>query len=282
MSTHREWSVKALAVRWTEAAHQVAERRRAHEIYSGNAWSHVRAARNMHPGFALYVASAGFGLIDADHMIPGYEATFSPGAERVADALRNSASAEAKHRDWWRTINDLFGHPRPFDRFQSARTIIAMGQHYMNSMEDELLELSKAVGPDGLLLINLGRHPLPPELEECRLPMSIWTELLANVVRSSVNHLAARWAIEQLARNETTDFESLRRIARELPKIPPRRFEDRTPIDDRGVASWIEIRLRQDPKLSRSVLLREFRAGGHRCEQARFAKLYFQVAEQMK
>ena len=82
---------------WRNAANVELPCLPARQLYKGVGWSGVRAAAEA-GGHDLSVVSAGFGLVAAEQLLPGYSATFLP---RHADSVPGSA---AGRRTWWQAL----------------------------------------------------------------------------------------------------------------------------------------------------------------------------------
>jgi hypothetical protein len=79
-----------------------------------------------------------------------------------------------------------------------------------------------------------------------------------------------------LTRDEVTDT-----LDRLLAQQPALLRLDRRRRSDGELATFIRNRLRSDPSLSRSRLLREFRDDGNACEQSRFGLVFAAAREEL-
>lgn len=95
----------ALVERWRQQVSRSATEGQtlpAGALYDGNQWSLVAAARQQCPAH-LHILSAGLGLLGEGDPVPGYDATFSPGA---ADTIKAAGMPmrEAQQR-WWQALS---------------------------------------------------------------------------------------------------------------------------------------------------------------------------------
>ncbi len=277
-STITPGTVGEVVTRWQAQARQVLEQQSAHQLYCGTGWAHVQRAYKK-TASELFVISAGFGLLKGDETIPSYAATFSPEADRVADALTGYNSATEAHQAWWRSINEArCGMALPMcERFSSfERVVVALSAHYFAAIRDDLEALAQERGPESLFVLATGIRPfaVPDALRACLLPIGIQVESLLNGPRTTLNQRALVWLMEEIVPTAGWERASLEaEILRRLIEIPRVEVQTKPRQSDQDVTAWVHEQWQIEPKLGRTALLRRLRAAGRACEQKRFGRL---------
>ena len=92
---------------WSENINQANPEMQALDLYKGKSWqstleTYRLLAKNSEA--KLFVASAGYGLIEAEKKITSYDSTFAPKTENSISKFHNSSS-DHSNTIWWDTIN---------------------------------------------------------------------------------------------------------------------------------------------------------------------------------
>lgn len=251
----------------------------ARELYMGEAWketlrlaktagSHYRAVR-------LWIVSAGYGLIPASFEVRSYAATFTPGAPD--DVVRGLTRLPAS---WWNELAtwDHFGTDAPRSladlahEYPDDELVLVLSRSYLDATEDDVRAALQC--RDRSILISAGRD-LDGTSDQAAFDLRLRHEL--GGTPGSINQRTAARALELLD-GRVMDRSWLGSRLRELTAAqPPLPTYDRRPMTDEQVRVWIERRLRRDPDIAKTTLLRAFRDAGLRCEQKRFGKLFEEV-----
>ncbi len=248
--------------RWQERLESARGGLPLRNLYAGAQWtasldleSHARAL-----GFDvdLWVVSAGLGLVPATTVAPAYAASFSRGADAVADT-------PAGRRAWWRALTE---RGRSFDAVAATcdQMLVVLAPTYLDVVMPDLSGMRDQQAAvvssrrDSLVYSSTG---LRPALRASAMTLNaraatglldiavaVGEPLVSDVVR-------AHW--EQWSSRNVTRGSVVRRVA-----------------TDDEVTAFIESSL-ADSHTSRSALLAVFRAGGRACEQSRFQRLYEDV-----
>ena len=276
-----------LAQCWLDRASEEPERFRAENLYAGTGWSETLAAFRAAGGpqqADLFVLSAGFGLVHRLDELPPYTATFSMDACRIAQFLMPSVgSLAARHRDWWRAINQArLATPSPLAalalQYPGARFWVAASRDYLAATSDDLDALAAACDRENLFLVSVGAssRDLTPALKACLLPIDLRIEGLLPGLRTAINPRSLAWLLGEIAPEGAFSREELcQRIAAAFAVMlfSPSRIE-RTRLSDAEVLDWIAAQRRGAPAAC-SVLLRRLRDAGQACESSRFSRLYY-------
>ncbi len=258
----------------------------AKDLYAGGAW-HVAMTL---PAIAdsagcdadLWIASAGYGLIQDATLLKPYSATFA----HHEDSVSRGSDRASKNRDWWERLSKWAGPgdgPRCIEQLvtqdPSRITLVVASGHYIDAMRDDLLAtIERASSPERLHLISAARN-IRGKLADYLIPSSAHLESFLGGARLSLNLRVARWLIEHW-KDHGFDRGAMRRQLADLVSAQAgvRKF-DRTPVPDPPVRTWIAERRIHDPSATRSKLLRLFRDSGMACEQSRFARLFQEVVD---
>ncbi len=247
------------------------------DLYAGEHWSVVRSlpavAGDGAAPVELWVLSAGYGLINSAAKIRPYAATFSTGH---ADAV----TAHGSRRQWWRLLGRWSGPdegaPRSLEELATqnpnAMFVVALSPPYLDACASDIIAAGAALRrATNLSVICTGasRTALPDHM----LPGDARLQHLLGGTRQALNARVLAHLLREhrgpLTRDAASD--TLNRLLSQQPALAR---HDRRRRSDAEVASYIRTRLRGDPSLSHSRLLREFRDDGNACKQSRFALLF--------
>jgi hypothetical protein len=247
----------------------------ASSLYAGAHWdiarrlpSHATASMPV----AVWVCSAGYGLIPADAPIRPYSATF---AAAQPDSVPGGRPAAV---DWWAALSGWTG-PTPAPRSLTAlaaqdpasRLLLVLSAPYLAACRADVLDAAGALADASRLSVVSAGTKTDAELTEFLLPTDARLEHALGGTRQSLNvrvaeHLLASGNYEHAAMRDR-----LTRLLADQP--PPRRFARRG-MTDEEVRVFIRGRLEQDADVTHTRLLRELRNSDRACEQHRFADLF--------
>jgi hypothetical protein len=247
------------------------------DLYGGEHWSVVRSLPSVATGARtpvdLWILSAGYGLIPADAKVRPYAATFSSGH---ADTV----GANGSRRQWWQLLTRWAGlepgAPRSLDELAkqnpTASIVIAVSPPYLDACSDDVTVAAGVLRrPEQLSVICTGasRTTLPDHM----LPGDARLQYVLGGTRQALNVRVLAHLLREHRGPFTRDAAS-DALDRLLSRQPALVHQDRRRCSDAEVAIFIRTRLRTDPSLSHSRLLRDFRDDGYACEQSRFAALF--------
>jgi hypothetical protein len=259
----------------------------AADLYGGEHWQVARSlpaegARQAH-SVAVWVCSAGYGLIPVDAPLRPYAATFT---SAQPDSVLRPGAAFSDLALWWRELSGWDGpapgRPRTIAALAasdpSAAVLVALSPPYLRACGRDLADATATAG-DRLSVICAGGAPAGP-LAAVALPADARLQSALGGARGSLNvriaaHLLATHAGPFTRPALTATLSGL------LERQPPVPRYDRTELDDSAVRRFIADALhgQNGSAPAASPLLRRLRDSGYACEQRRFASLYRLVKE---
>jgi hypothetical protein len=267
-ATVREWKK-----RLRKQAHPLRE---ARFLYRGQLWSICREAFEAIPtrDKKLWVISAGYGLVSGDGLIGPYEATFMGGEP---SSIYNCIGPRGGPRvgvlqRWWgflcdqsdqqpASLAELMGTAGADDRF-----FFAVSQDYLDAI---WLDLNKGIAllpnPQNVAVVSSSRPQEAPE-------WLLYAPPQQRRITSTAE--AARLLLREVLPVEDWNLTAFHHQLSFSQSIP---LESGTKQTDTEVLDFIRTHLMNDPKFTRTQLLKKLRAGGRACEQLRFKGLYEEV-----
>lgn len=286
---HTGRSLAARFDRWWSALTSVgAAGTSALDLYVGPYWATVRSlpqiaeAARLKP--RLWVASAGYGLVDSTAQLHPYSATFAAGHE---DSIVPSGASDAagQRAEWWSRLAGVEGPvgaaPRSITDLvreePNARFLILASPSYVDALEPDLRGAIQELRSRERMVIITGE----PGPSDALLAESWITSVavLTHEVGGALPALHARVArkILEEAPSHGLEASSLRSLwAIRAAESPALSKPDREPSTDSEVKDFVKKALAKGPG-THSRLLREYRASGRACEQSRFRELFKSV-----
>lgn len=272
---------------WIERLDATPRKIPASLLYKSDAWHVGRKFKQSlsNRKAKLWALSAGYGVVSGDANVASYSATFSEGHADSIHRLGDTLSPIEARRKWWRELSQWSGPVgeqwlRSVSSIAaddpSATLVICAGAKYLEAIDCDLREAQhKLARPDQLIVVT--SKPCPAvELEESWVQVPSSFRLLVGGTLGSLSVRTANRIISELDLTEVTAakanelLEDLSASVNELPNLK------RKKVDDDAIVEWIRIRLVEDPTLSKTSALRNFRDRGLACEQSRFGRLFEQ------
>ena len=261
---------------WIEALGASGYRIPARDLYAGEHWvEFIRLIDSLGDAdrpVSSWVISAGYGLIPTDAELAPYGASFSAGA---TDAVRPSDSTW-EPVEWWaalarwdgpapglpRTITELI-HRDPEDV-----VLVAASPTYLRSIREDLDLVFQSSGH--VIVFCASAPSWIPEAN--RVDYDSRLRAVTGGSQISLNVRVMRLALEQ---STSLDPDELRRTINEvMGSLPAPPKYERIASTDEDVRAFITARLKKDPQIRPTPLLREWRALNRACEQGRFRTLF--------
>ncbi len=272
------------ARRWRESLDAVtAHAVRADELYVGNHWAAVRSMSKVAHARGwththLWVASAGYGLVESSRKLVPYGATFAPGHPDSVVSVAERDAADEQARGWWRDLNKRRKSIASLPSLDPDAAIVFVGsRYYVDAAADDLaLVASKLSDPSRLVIVTgaESRHEaLHPYLVIPRAG-------LRSAVGGPLTALHARTALFLLGELFPSTWsapEARRQVAMLHAVTPVLERPDRQPMSDKEVTAFVRRAFKTDRTLSASRALRLLRQSGKACEQKRFKSLFEEV-----
>jgi hypothetical protein len=280
-------TLDSIAAEWSGRVSTALPRVRARDLYAGRAFTEAVAAAEAGKG-GLHVVSAGLGLISADSEVPAYSLTVAGNDED--NVLRKVRVDRPAPSSWWTILNRALGCDKPLAALMARSSddlfVIALPSTYLDLLADELESLP-ASGVLRIRLVGLSslEKLLPAKIAGAFVPYDERLEAVAGThagTRSDFPQRAARHFIESILVKDriASAEEHARQVAKfldgfERPQIPTRERHTDEMLKEviRGI--WSESQGRVTNGLR--VLRRERQIA---CEQSRFKRLFWEVAEE--
>lgn len=264
----------------------------AQELYAGDHWRVVKElpqvarAAGLKPH--LWVASAGYGLIEATTAVRPYSATFARGqADSVVQAAveRNTS---ALLQLWWTTIARRKGPntlaPRSVAELAasspSATILVVASSLYVAAMEQDLVAAATALrSREQLLVVSTASPRSKGALALHWVPSTAHLQSLLGGSRLSLHARVARNVLEEAPHAGITASEVRARLERLIRRSDAPVQYDRKPMTDEEVKRFVRSPNTRAVAKSWSAALRLLRSQGLACEQRRFKQLYISLQE---
>ena len=283
---------------WIDRLAEAPPTHQARDLYQGEMWAcalDLEAVARRYRGMEsvrLWVISAGFGLISADHPVSSYGATFSsPAPDFVGGDLDGLDALDAVRR-WWHQLGqvDLAATPRTLEelaRNAEGDVVVVLSSAYLRACLPDLIRAVRA--NEAVTVVSPAAARIPQLCDaaprfDARL-LTTEDDRRASVerpiprgTRMSLNLRVGRLLIDHFKDGAIRrDFAAtyLRGLTDAQP--PLRRFEGE-PMADAAVKDFIAASL-ADETVSKTALLRRLRAAGLQCEQKRFSRLYAEAVK---
>lgn len=265
--------VSARARAWTRLLHAHEATTPALDLYQGDHWAVARSIDRAE----LWVASAGYGLVQVTTPMVSYSATFAPGHADTVTTQTDRRKLSEGRQAWWsalrsqaelRTIKELSD--------DGATTVVAASAPYLDALTPELLEVERA----GRRVILATASAIPRPIAHLRPPATGQLRTALGGSMQSVNIRLAKHLIERFDPETLSLASATAEVQNLLDRATPLERFDRSQVTDEWLIEFIAHRRDRDPKASHSRLLRDLRDGGHACEQSRFRRLFERVVEE--
>ena len=263
----------------------------ARELYAGDHWTVASSLEQVaaSSGFraAIWVCSAGYGLLNLDSMVKPYSATFSSSHPDTVCRWGDGKYRRGNKRLWWDLLGQWSGPDTTSPRsiaglaatFPTYPLLVVASRDYMEGLLDDCREARNALAdPDLLSIVSAGSRDLPG-LNPNLIPSDVSLRWL---VGGSVRAFNIRYTRKILLE---TDYQELRapvlhrkfsEIVAQSPRPPA---ISRAKISDGEVWGFIWTSLEQQGLAGHTRLLRRFRDSGRACSQNRFSRIFESVVE---
>lgn len=262
----------------------------ANQMYSGATWHAARklkaAAESQGFESSAWIISAGYGLIGDYVPIHSYGAAFSKSASDSISAGLTSEKDFNAEKDWWELLGGWEG-PSPgsprsiYDlaiKYPSRTLLVVLSKSYLKAVDEDLINARDVLDdPNQLVIISTGtsNHGL---LSRNLLPSSSEFRLLVGGVLSTLNPRLAKRVIMESNENAIS-AEVLHAVYTKLLKEqPPLPKISRQRLPANEVEAYIRNATLNNPKATKSGLLKQYRVDGFAFEQKKFFALFEKVS----
>jgi hypothetical protein len=274
---------KASPASWLQALKDNPEQDKAINVYAGEHWS---IARDLYiSGAALWVISAGYGLINSNDYIANYDATFSSSANNHVGKIYGENAVHKANLRWWEEISksrqSVFGQSTKVSSIVNASNegvfIFAVSPSYLKVIENELIELvkNKRLTKENCLIVS-------SKVVICESLLSMHVEANADLcsqlggTRGSLNIRLAKYLVAGITKGGL--FSKVVRAKYKAlvnASVPATKY-NRKRLDDEQVKKVILSILDENSNqtVSATTFLKIFRGKGLACEQKRFGVIF--------
>lgn len=243
---------------WNDRVELAKPTTRLVDLYKGEGWTQAKrlADTAVQTGFDVefLVASAGLGLRSINDMGPTYAATFARGH------LDTVATTTSDTTLWWNQLPHSTA-PNP-----AVPSVWVLSESYAIAMRDQLANLDQSN------TLVFGGASTTPESIRVRSDRNL-RSALGGTVTSLNTRSAIRWL--EIANGSDLTATNVRQSwsvwARDVHHSET---YNRRPLPDAAIRPLIKQMRKQQPKLSKTVALRNLRESGIACEQHRFSRLF--------
>jgi hypothetical protein len=282
-----ESSLPALAHEWSRRLSEANRTLSVRDLYGGRAFTEAIAASKA-ANADFFIISAGLGLVAIDERVPSYSLTVA--GSDADNILRKVRDFPGRPKHWWTALNRSLGRGAPLARLVEEHNdqlfVFALPSTYLEMVSEDLEALS-AASIKRLRIIGLPtlKKFIPAQLVENLIAYDERLEAPDSSMsgtRSDFPQRAARHFITSVLADPNAAAESATehaaRVSRFLtqfsrPEIPNRERHTDAVLKNviRGMWGDSQGRVTSGLKLLR-------RERGIACEQARFKRLFWEVA----
>lgn len=259
----------------------------ASALYGGRGFNEALATVAPDSG-ALWIVSAGLGLLDARTQVPAYDLTVTPGGTHSVQAHISDGRFCA--RQWWAMLNAClrkgWNLAALVQEHAQATVVVTLSAAYAALVADDLAALPGSVLARVRIVGPASDSVLPPPLRPCWMPYDVRFDGPDGPLpgtRADFAQRAARHFVGMIGRGGSTASAAEHQVAvlDMLRDWRHARVPDRRRLDDAGIRAFI-LRRWEAAGGSSSRMLRLLRDEERICcEQGRFAALFRTIKQKL-
>ena len=266
----------------------------ARRLYAGDHWSVVQALEDVSAASqldpAIWVCSAGYGLIGIDTPIKSYSATFSSShPDTVCRWTRHPDISPKDGSSWWE-CQQTWGGPDPSMPRSVADIaagdsrspmLVVASKGYMGAIGGDVQRAAERLtDPDLLSIISTGTKVLP-HLQNNLIPSNSSLQQTVGGSLLSLNVRLAKTLLSGIRPEELRASLLGAKSSRLVSEAGPLSRYPRERMADEAVKKYIKNSLKEDPGISLSSLLRRLRNEGKACRQERFSHWFKSIRAEL-
>ena len=258
----------------------------ARSMYAGDHWSVATSLEQIaaSSGYraAIWVCSAGYGLIGIDSEISPYSATFSSSHPDTVCRWGDGKYRRSYKEIWWQLLTEWPGPdpdaPRSITDLAAAYParplVVVASRDYMEGIfKDCKKARDELEDPNLLSIVSVGSRDLPG-LSANLLPSDISLRLLVGGSVRALNIRYTRKILEEVGYQDLRASVLHRKCMTLVAQSPKQPSISRTQTSDDEIQEFIWAALKQYGMTGRTVLLRRLRESGRACGQNRFSRIF--------
>ena len=263
----------------------------ARELYAGDHWTVASSLEQVaaSSGFraAIWVCSAGYGLLHIDSMIKPYSATFSSSHPDTVCRWSDGKYRRDYKQVWWELLSQWPGPevatPRSIaglaTTFPTYPLLVVASRDYMEGLLDDCRMARDALDDPNLLsIVSAGSKDLQ-ELTPNLIPSDVSLRWLVGGSVRAFNIRYTRRILSEMEYQELRAPVLYRKgsdIVAQSSRLPT---ISRAKASDEEVRTFIRTSLGQHELTGHTALLRRFRDSGRACSQNRFSRIFEGVVD---
>jgi hypothetical protein len=256
---------------WTQALGSATATTSVARLYKGGYWALARTlVQETSLPVQAFVASAGLGLKDFAEFGPGYSATFNPEDSDVV-----AGGHESNGRLWWWRHLGGRARLRALGEAEQSRVLVALPTAYLAVLMPDLEVLQARLGTTRVLVFTAD----PSLAGTLGGSVVLLQGRMSKVLGGTAGQLTVR-ALDYVVRRavapeDLTPSRATLLLEEVRTRSPERLYPKRLRQTEGQVENWIRAALlSEQPPLSASAALKQFRAAGLACEQKHFGRLF--------
>ena len=256
------------------------ERETVRDLYSGDHWSVARSLHGLQRSnfkVRTWVASAGCGLLGIDEEVQPYSATFSK------NHLDSVVKYDVAASEWWSQLTKQRGWSVKAlaEKEPHSLILLAASTTYLRAMRQDIVDAAEVLETkDHLSIVSAGTRTLDG-LDGHLLPCDARMRSSVGGALRSLNARVAKKVLE--GTNGLPLYSHLKTwLQEDLDRQPDLVSFGRTPMENSEIREYVITAITENPGITHSRLLRQFRDDGNACEQGRFRDLFLEVAGKLK
>ncbi len=260
-------------------------------LYAGDHWIVAVSLEQVAEaaGFkaAIWVCSAGYGLLSIDSRIKPYSATFSSSHPDTVCRWGDGKYRKSNKEIWWQLQTEWPGPdlaaPRSITDLAAADPasplIVVASKDYMEGILNDCRKAREELAdPDLLSIVSTGSRDMPG-LSANLLPSDVsLRRLLGGTVRA-LNIRYTRRILSEVGYEDLRASVLHRKCSRLVAQSPRLPEISRTNSSDDDVQEFIWTTLDQYGLTGRTAMLRRLRESGRACSQNRFCRIFDSVEQ---
>jgi hypothetical protein len=216
------------------------------------------------------VASAGYGLINADKKISSYDSTFATNTENSITKFQNSSTIHSNIL-WWDSINKFSINDFPNDSI----LFIILPFNYLLATQTFINQLINRF-KNNVFIFTANQKTMPVFLHPYLIKFDSRFDSFNKGVKSTTVQRASHWLVNEIIINNLPFTHSILQshVDKALDLYDKFKMPIRKKIDEDEIKSHIMSMILEHKASSASQGLRLFRENGFACEEKRFARLF--------
>lgn len=248
------------------------------ELYKGVGWKATIDTNNKLSSkykTALYIASAGYGLIASNSKIASYDATFAP---RTSNSINKFTNDKRANIEWWDNINDFKIEDFPHDSY----FFIILPHNYLIATQNFIKKIIEKYDKKVFIFIANQNETLS-FMRGYTIEFDLRFNSYQTGTLSSLLARAVLWLTDEIIKHEIPFEHHLfqSHIEEKMKNYTHYKMPKREQLSEEDLIKEIEKMINKDEIESASRGLKKLRESGIACEQKRFGSLFKKVKSQL-